>query len=54
MILSDNELKKVNGGSITATFINAIVKGLNILIELGKSLGSSFRRITSGKTCSLE
>lgn len=54
MILKDNELKLINGGSITATFINAIVKGLNIIIELGKSLGSSFRRITSGATCSVK
>ena len=54
MILKDIELKKVCGGSITATFINAIVKGLSLLIELGKSLGSSFRRITSGQTCSIE
>ena len=43
MILKDSELKKVCGGSIPATFINAIVKGLSLLIELGKSLGSSFR-----------
>lgn len=54
MILKDSELKKIHGGSITATFINAIVKGLSLLIELGKSLGSSFRRITSGSTCSVK
>ena len=54
MTLKDNELKKITGGSITATFINAIVKGLECLIELGKSLGSSFRRITSGATCGIK
>ena len=53
MILNDNELKSINGGSITATFLNAIVKGLSLLIELGKSLGSSIRRITSGTTCKI-
>ena len=47
-------INPICGGSITATFINAIVKGLSLLIELGKSLGSSFRRITSGQTCSIE
>ena len=54
MILNDKELKNIVGGTITATFINAIVKGLSLLIELGKSLGSSVRRITSGSTCSVE
>lgn len=52
MIIKDQDLKCINGGSITATFINAIVKGLSLLIELGKSLGSSIRRISSGNTCS--
>ena len=54
MILTNQELKQINGGNITATFINAIVKGLEFLIELGKSLGSSFRRITTGATCTLK
>ena len=54
MILKDSELMTITGGSITAKFINAIVKGLELLIELGKSLGSSFRRITSGATCGVK
>lgn len=53
-MVKDSELQKIYGGSITATFINAIVKGLSLLIELGKSLGSSIRRITSGSTCSVK
>ncbi len=54
MIIRDKELKQINGGSISATLINAIVKGISLILELGKSLGSSIRRITSGNTCSLE
>lgn len=53
MILNKNELMAIRGGAVTATLINAIVKGLNILIELGKSVGSSIRRISSGSTCSI-
>ena len=53
-MVKDSELKTIYGGSITATFINAIVKGLSLLIELGKSLGSSIRRITSGSTCAVK
>ena len=40
MRLTDNQLKSISGGSLTATFLNAIVKGFNLIIELGKSLGS--------------
>lgn len=50
--LTDNQLKEINGGAITSTLINAIVKGFSLIIEIGKSLGSSIRRATSGKFCS--
>lgn len=53
MQLNNSELKSIIGGSITATFINAIVKGFELIIEIGKSLGSSIRRIASGKSCSV-
>lgn len=53
MILNDHELKAINGGAITSTLINAIVKGFSLIIELGKSLGSTIRRVTSGKTCDI-
>lgn len=53
MILTDYELKSINGGAITSTLINAIVKGFSLIIELGKSLGSTIRRVTSGKTCDI-
>lgn len=53
MRLNDRELKTIIGGSITATFINAIVKGFELIIEIGRSLGSSIRRVASGKSCSV-
>ncbi len=53
MILNDNQLKSISGGAITSTLINAIVKGFSLIIELGKSLGSTIRRVTSGKTCDI-
>ena len=53
MRLTDNQLKSISGGSLTATFLNAIVKGFNLIIELGKSLGSSIRRVISGKSCEI-
>ena len=54
MILNNNQLKEIKGGGISATLINAIVKGLDLLINLGKSLGTTIRHITSGTTCKVE
>ncbi len=51
MKLSRNELLNVYGGTISATLINAIVKGFSVIVDLGKALGSAIRRAVSGKTC---
>lgn len=51
MKLNRNELLNVYGGTISATLINAIVKGFSVIVDLGKALGSSIRRAVSGKTC---
>ena len=51
MRISDEELLKIYGGSVSATFINAIVKGIFLIVELGKSLGSSIRRVSDNKIC---
>ncbi|MBR3199167.1 MAG: hypothetical protein IKG27_04045 [Bacilli bacterium] len=53
MILDKESLLKISGGYISATLINAIVKGVTMLMELGKSLGSTIRRVTSNKPCGI-
>ncbi|MBR3898365.1 MAG: hypothetical protein IKJ43_03695 [Bacilli bacterium] len=53
MKLSNEELINISGGAVTSTFINAAVKGITLLIELGKSLGSTIRRISEKKSCSI-
>ena len=50
--LSLKEEKEIYcGGAITSSFINAFLKGLNIFSDLGRYLGSSFRRIFNGNMC---
>ena len=51
MKLNRDELLNVYGGTISATLINAIVKGFSVIVDLGKALGSAIRRAVSGKTC---
>ncbi|NLL45052.1 MAG: hypothetical protein GX247_05250 [Mollicutes bacterium] len=51
-ILERNELLKIVGGiSISGTLINSIVRGINALLEVGRSLGSAIRRIVSKNIC---
>lgn len=50
-MLKEEEMKNIVGGAITASFISAIAKGINSILELGRSLGSAIRRIQTGKLC---
>lgn len=50
-MIKDSELKNIYGGSITATFLGAIARCINSISELGRSLGSSIRRIQTGRYC---
>ncbi|MDD4547899.1 MAG: hypothetical protein PHI05_04080 [Bacilli bacterium] len=53
-ILNKEELLKIEGGiSISGTFINSIARGINVLLELGRSLGTSIRRSISKTLCPL-
>lgn len=54
MVLSNSELSNINGGiNITGVFLSSLVKGINSFLELGRSVGSAFRRIKDGNLCSL-
>ncbi len=55
IVISDIELLNIYGGgeSISATLLNAIIRGLNTLYELGRSLGSTIRRIREDKLCEI-
>ena len=49
--LNEEEMLKIDGGSLTSSFINAINSAINTLYELGKETGSALRRITNNKYC---
>lgn len=51
MKINDKEAKLIFGGSVSSTFVNAVVKGIFLIVELGKSLGSSIRRVSDNKIC---
>jgi bacteriocin-like protein len=49
--LNNNELESIRGGSISGTLINAFVRGIEALMDLGRSLGNAVRRIKSKAIC---
>lgn len=50
-MLIEEEMKNIIGGAITASWISAIAKGINSILDLGRSLGSAIRRIQTGRLC---
>lgn len=52
MKLTKEEQLNIYGGSVSSTMVNAIVKGISLLIELGRSLGSTIRRVSENNMCS--
>lgn len=52
--IDKKELLNVEGGSaITSGLISTLVKGAGVFLEVGRSLGSSLRRIVSSRSCKL-
>ena len=50
-ILKKEELLEIKGGSISGTYINALVKGIDTILELGRSFGTAIRRWVTGNVC---
>lgn len=53
--LNDEELFSICGGgtTFTSSYINAIVKGIDSLLDVGRSLGGAIRRWIEGSMCKL-
>lgn len=50
--LTSNQMLNIYGGAnITGAFLSSIIKGINIVLELGRSVGSAIRRGSGGKLC---
>ncbi|MDD2469423.1 MAG: hypothetical protein PHI22_00625 [Bacilli bacterium] len=49
--LKNEELMIIRGGAISGTLINAFVRGIEALLDLGRSLGSAIRRIRARSIC---
>ena len=51
MRLKDNELLFVIGGAISSQLINAFVRLITSVVEVGRMIGTSIRRVFSKNYC---
>ena len=49
--MSKQELLNIKAGNVTASYITALVRGINSLLDLGRSLGTAIRRAFTGLSC---
>jgi len=54
MKLSINEMKKIKGGTnLSSSIINALVRSVNSILDVGRYLGSGIRRLFEKESCAL-
>lgn len=51
MRIEKKELININGGSWTATYINAAARAVNTILEFGRTVGSTIRRAINRNFC---
>lgn len=55
MKLTKQELKNIKGGAgFSAALMNALLKGVQTVMDAGRYLGSSIRRLVGGNRCPLK
>ena len=54
LINEENDLFKISGGvNVSGSIINAFAKGIESLLNVGRSLGTAIRRLYNGNLCSI-
>ena len=53
MKIKDQELNKISGGGLGATFLSYLTDAVKAIYSIGQEFGGSIRRIATGKTCPL-
>ncbi len=51
MKLESKELMLVTGGATTATWINAVARAANAIMDFGRTVGTAIRRIWTRNYC---
>lgn len=51
MRLKEMELYEIRGGAVSSTLLNSIARLITTVLDLGRTVGSSIRRIYSKNYC---
>ena len=51
MELSKKELNEINGGGMSGAIISSVIKCISLIYEIGRSIGSSIRRMSTRRYC---
>lgn len=51
--VEEKELVTLTGGAISGALINSFTNLVKIILEVGRSIGSSLRRMQDGSICNL-
>lgn len=51
MKLTNKELRLIQGGAWSAAYLNAILRGVNTILEIGRNIGSFIRRLGNNNIC---
>ena len=51
MKLKNKELIDINGGGFSASYINAAARAFNTILNFGRTVGSSIRRVFGRNWC---
>ena len=49
--LTNKELNLVIGGAISGAIISSVIRGVSVILELGRSFGSALRRMITKNYC---
>lgn len=50
--MTEQELININGGAaVNATWLNAVARSIQVIYDLGRSLGTALRMISKKITC---
>lgn len=49
--INNEKMKNIKAGALNGTLLNAILRGANIFIDVGRCFGSAIRRFTSRNLC---
>jgi hypothetical protein len=52
--LNNNELLLIDGGAISGTLLSSVIRGINLITEIGRAIGTAIRRFAEKNLCSLK